>query len=65
MVPECNCNCKSQEINFKEVAVGKMYENKVILRNNSKNFTIYKIIVPKELENVVFAPNTNGSIFGE
>ena len=64
MVPECNCNCKSQEINFKEVAVGKMYENKVILRNNSKNFTIYKINIPKELENILFTPNTSGSIFG-
>lgn len=49
LVPECNCVCKSTEINFKEVAVGKVYENKIVLKNMSKNYTIFKILISKDI----------------
>ncbi len=65
MVPECNCVCKSTEINFKEVAIGKSYENKIVLKNMSKNFTIYKVLIPKDIENLVSASTFNGSLYPE
>ncbi len=65
MVPECNFVCKSTEINFKEVAIGKIYENKIVLKNMSKNFTIYKVFLSKDIEQIVSALPMNGCMYGE
>ena len=48
-MPESQCMCKAQEINFKEVAVGRICDSKILVKNMSKISTIYKILIPKEL----------------
>ncbi len=65
LVPECTCVSKSQEINFKELAIGKSHENKITIKNTSKNFTIYKVIIPKDIENLVSVSSIGGHLHSE
>ena len=65
VVPECNCVCKTQELRFGEISIGKQYEQKLHLKNFSKIATIFKVNVPKEYENVIVPFPKAGSIAAE
>lgn len=64
-VPDSPCVCKASEVQFKEIAVGKTYESKVLLKNLSKNATIFRVAISKELEGVLTASPKNGAIAAE
>ena len=65
LIPESHCVCKSQEIQFKEVAIGRTVECKMLIKNMSKIDTIYKVNIPREIENILSITTRTGSILSE
>jgi hypothetical protein len=57
-VPECNVICRPTEFNFKEVSICKNAETKFILRNSSRFFTVFKVQVSKDVEDLISISTT-------